>query len=71
LEGIQCPDCGYSKSFYIDVMQTATVTDDGVEDVEGDICWDDASLVMCPHCDKAGSLSCFRSSATQAEEQRA
>ena len=61
LEGIRCPGCGNEERLFITATIRADVTDDGAEPADGcGMHWDDASLAICPECDRDGPLGEFR-----------
>lgn len=63
LEGMRCPECGYEKSFDIEIRKFVTVYDDGTDDTGGDTHWDDESLCQCNQCQFVGRVKDFRSGA--------
>ena len=60
LEGIKCPNCGSEGPFIIEVRTQVMMHDDGSEDYNGDIHWDDNSYMRCFECDEDGPAKHFR-----------
>jgi hypothetical protein len=58
LEGMRCPKCGSCEPFRIEVMTTATVFDDGVEETENHE-WENTSCCGCIECCHQGSVADF------------
>lgn len=57
LEGVRCPDCGQDRRFFITAAIRADVTDDGADIADGSsFDWDEASMTICPECDRDGPL---------------
>jgi len=59
LQGIRCPACDNEDRFRIQVLATATVTDDGAVVEHGDMEWDATSYAECPNCHEHGELAHF------------
>ena len=60
LAGIKCPQCGYEDKFRIECHVVMTVTDEGTEDIAGDVEWQDESWCVCANCERQGELRSFR-----------
>lgn len=52
---MRCPECSSEGPFEIEVLATATISDDGIEEV-ADVTWSDASDMACP-CGWGGAVS--------------
>lgn len=59
LRGVACPKCGSDDQFEIDVRATATVIDNGADQIV-DPTWDDTSRTRCTSCDHVGPFSEFQ-----------
>ena len=72
LAGLRCPQCGNADRLFITGIVRLEVTDDGADVADGsDWHWDDASLTICPECDRDGLLSEFRDTSLAQAEQAA
>ena len=56
---LRCPRCGQTDTFRIQVDATATVTADGVTELDSDNDWDDRSEITCPSCYHAATVADF------------
>lgn len=59
LTDFACPECGSRSQFDIAVTMTATMCDDGSDDVSGDIEWEDESPITCGDCSHDGTVLDF------------
>ena len=62
LEGMRCPECGDFGPFKIFATKSGMVevSDDGSEDFQGDIEWDDDSACECCGCGHLGTVRKFK-----------
>lgn len=49
LEGMRCPNCGWTQSFDVEASCAVTVKDDGTDDAR-DFEWDDNNWCVCCNC---------------------
>lgn len=68
LSGIACPRCGQEDDFRITATTAFDVTDDGTGDIQGDIEWEDDSLIMCLACKHGGTVAEFNTIAKRYRE---
>ena len=59
LEGIRCPSCKQEHRFVIEALISVTLTDDGVEDQDGECEWYGESPCACPECEFLGTIKDF------------
>jgi len=59
LEGFKCPECGVLEPFYIEVITTVTMFDEG-SDNHGDLTWEDDSYCVCSECEYEGKVKDFK-----------
>jgi len=60
LAGMMCPHCKQTKRFEIEVKAYASVTDEGVEDVNsGENEWFNHTPIRCPACHTQGEVGSF------------
>jgi hypothetical protein len=60
LAGIRCPGCNQESRFVIEALISVTVTDDGVEDQDGNCEWYGGSPCSCPECEFLGTITDFK-----------
>ena len=65
LEGVRCPECGSEGPFIVEVRQQVRMYDEGTEEVEGDIHWDDGAYMRCEACDFDGTAVDFSKEGAQ------
>lgn len=58
LEGMACPECGYTERFKIIALTTATIADDGCEDHE-DLEYDERARCECVSCGHVATVGVF------------
>ena len=66
LAGMRCPKCKSYGPFRIAIAQIAIMTDDGVDEYDGDNEWQDDSYCGCLNCDHEATVKQF----TQKEPRR-
>ncbi len=59
LEGMACPDCGFTDEFAICMTGTGIVSDEGVTDTPT-LEWGDDSRCRCISCGRFGPVSDFK-----------
>ena len=60
LQGFRCPKCGSIEPFYIDVVTSVRMWDDGSDLGYGaDLEWEDDSYCMCGECSHDGKVKDF------------
>lgn len=62
LAGMRCPECGNDEPFKIAITAYAIMYDEGSEEIEEEITWDDASYCECQACLFAGTVADFQES---------
>lgn len=71
LAGIKCPQCGSEEQFRIEAKAMFDVTDDGTEQLNGAVEWDDGNYCECYVCSHYGTVKDFKSTdEAKAYEQR-
>lgn len=58
LEGMACPECGYTERFKIIALTTATIADDGCED-HADFEYDESARCECVGCGHVATVGAF------------
>lgn len=59
LENIRCPECGSDEAFWITATSEFLHFDAGPEVHDGDVIWDNDSIIRCRACNHAGLVSDF------------
>lgn len=61
LDGMKCPNCGHFGPFDIYVTSSGytRVTDDGTDEIEGSVEWEDSSSCRCPECRHEATVGDF------------
>lgn len=59
LQGVMCPQCGYTESFSIMLDCAGVVTDDGLAETTHPT-WDNSSRITCEGCEHDGRVGEFR-----------
>lgn len=59
LTGLRCPTCGNRERLRILIEAGAVMGPDGLEDIEGDLTWDEGASITCLHCEHRGFLREF------------
>jgi hypothetical protein len=60
LKGMRCPKCGEYGPFYIEVITTVLMHDDGSDSIGSDQDWDGESHCTCKHCMHHATVGEFR-----------